>query len=107
MVHVFEKADRTNIFTTYYGNFASESPSVSLHNCCMEKVSYSIVDIPHQDLPDPEDYDGKWSSSPSWYEAVTTLLPPAPESIIHLTMCGCKAGCKTQRCKCKLLGIAS
>ena len=52
--------------------------------------------IPHQDLPDPEDYGWKWSSSPSWYEAVATLLPPVPESIIHLTMCGCKAGCKTQ-----------
>ena len=61
--------------------------------------------IPHQDLPDPEDYGWKWSSSPSWYEAVTILLPPAPESIIHLTMCGCNAGCKTQRCKCKKNGL--
>ena len=52
--------------------------------------------IPHQDLPDLEDYGWKWSSSPSWYEAVATLLPPTPERIIHLTMCGCKAGCKTQ-----------
>ena len=55
--------------------------------------------IPHLDLPDAEDYGRNWSSSPSWYEAVATLLPPAPESIIHLTMCGCKAVCKTQQFK--------
>ena len=61
--------------------------------------------IPHQDLSDSEDYGWKWSSSPSWYKAVTTLLPPAPESIIHLTMCGCKAGCKIQRCKCQKNGL--
>ena len=93
MVHVFEKADRIIIFTTYLGNFASKSPLLLLHNCCMEKVSY------------PEDYGSKWLSSPSLYEAVTTLLPPASESIIHLTICGCKAGCRIQRCKCKKNGL--
>ena len=61
--------------------------------------------IPHQDLPDPEDYGWKWLSYPSWYEAVTALLPSALESIIHLTMCRCKAGCKTQGCKCKKNGL--
>ena len=61
--------------------------------------------IPHHDLLDPQDYGWKWSSSPSWYETVTTQLPPAPESIIHLTMCGCNAGCKTKRCKCKKNGL--
>ena len=61
--------------------------------------------IPHQDLPEPEDYGWKWLSSASWYEVTTTLLLPAPESIIHLTMCGCKAGCKAQRCKCKKNGL--
>ena len=30
--------------------------------------------IPQQDLPDPEDYSWKWSSSLSWYKVVTTLL---------------------------------
>ena len=67
-------------------------------------VAWKKVHISHQDLSDPEDCEWKWSSSPSWHEAVTTLLPPAPESIIHLTMCGCKAGCKTQECKCKKNG---
>ena len=61
--------------------------------------------ISHQDLPDLEDYGWKWPSSPSWHIAVTTLLPPAPESIIHLIVCGYKAGYKTQRYKCKKKGM--
>ena len=61
--------------------------------------------VPHQNLRNPEDYGWKWLISPSWYEVVAALLPPAPESIIHLTMSGCKAECKTQRCKCKKNGL--
>ena len=29
-----------------------------------------------------------------------TINPPARESIIELTACGCKAGCKSDRCQC-------
>ena len=34
------------------------------------------------------------------YDAVVTKLPPAPESIIELTVCGCKTCCNSNRCKC-------
>ena len=34
------------------------------------------------------------------YDAIMTTLPPAPESVIELTLCGCKTGCNTNRCKC-------
>ena len=30
-----------------------------------------------------------------------TTNPPAPESIIELTACGCKTGCKSDRCRCR------
>ena len=35
------------------------------------------------------------------YEEVRTTLLPAPESIIHLTVCHCKTRCVTKRCKCR------
>ena len=33
------------------------------------------------------------------YDAAMTKLPPAPELIIKLTVCGCKTGCNINRCK--------
>ena len=35
----------------------------------------------------------------------TTTLPPAPESIIHLTVCHCKTKCVTVWCKCRKNGL--
>ena len=35
------------------------------------------------------------------YEGRTTDLFPAPEATIAMTVCECKSGCKTGRCKCK------
>ena len=34
------------------------------------------------------------------YDATKTTLQPEPESIIDMTVCGCKAGCNTNWCKC-------
>ena len=56
--------------------------------------------IPHQDLSDPADYGQKWSSSPSWYGSGDYTTP---ESVIHLTMCGCKTMCKKNGLKCSEL----
>ena len=83
----------TNLFELRWYIFSTESTSLpptreTLRQKFLRSHYTTVVwkksNIPHQDLPGPEDYDWKWSNSPSWYEAVTTLLAPAPESIMHL-----------------------
>ena len=51
-------------------------------------------------LPDPEDYGWKWDNQHQMYDAIMTTLPPSLESIIELTVCGCKTGYNTNQCKC-------
>ena len=34
-----------------------------------------------------------------------TTLPPAPESVIDLSICRCKTGCNSLRCKCRKNGL--
>ena len=65
----------------------------------------SHLTSPSPSLPDPEDYGWKWDSKNSLYEAIMTTLPPAPETIIHLTVCQCKTTCITNRCKCRKSGL--
>ena len=57
--------------------------------------------ISFQLLPDPLDF--MWNKDvDKCYEPVTTTLLPAPQSIIHLTVCSCKTvKCADNRCKCK------
>ena len=57
--------------------------------------------LPSPTLPDPVLYGWKLKSTGDMYEAVTTTLLPAPESIIHLSVCGCTTKCITLRCKCR------
>lgn len=57
--------------------------------------------VPDPSLHDPEEYGWKWNTDLQLYDAVMTTLPPDPENIIKLTMCSCKTGCRTIRCKCR------
>ena len=52
-------------------------------------------------LPDPTEFGWYWESNAKTYEPTMTTLPPAPESVIDLSMCHCKTKCTTLRCKCK------
>ena len=61
--------------------------------------------LPSPLLPDPGDYGWKWDSSSSPYEAVTTTLSLASETIIHLIVCNCETSCATVRCKCRKSGL--
>ena len=60
--------------------------------------------VPSQSLPNSEEYGWKLDTNKE-YEAVTTTLPPAPESIIHQTVCHCKSKCVIIRCKCHKNGL--
>ena len=60
--------------------------------------------VPFQALPNLEEYGWKLDAIEE-YEAVMTTLPPAPESIIHLTVCHWKTECVTMRCKCRKNGL--
>ena len=66
---------------------------------------WKLSHVPSPLLPDPNDFGWKWNSSNSLYEAVTTTLAPAPDSIIHLTVCNCKTSCISLRCKCRKIGL--
>ena len=56
--------------------------------------------LQHPNLPDPNNYGWKWDLNRKIFDPVMTINPPARESIIELTACGCKAGCKSDRCQC-------
>ena len=63
-------------------------------------LQWKSTHIPCPQLPDPEDYGWKWDNEHLMDDAIMTTLPPAPESITELTVCGYKTGCNTNRCKC-------
>ena len=56
--------------------------------------------LQHPNLPDPNNYGWKWDLNREIFDPVMTTNPPAPKSIIELTACGCKTGCKLNRCRC-------
>ena len=62
-------------------------------------LQWKSAHIPSPQLPDPEDYGWNWDSQ-HHHDAIMTTLPPAPGSILELTVCGCKTGCNTNRYKC-------
>ena len=57
--------------------------------------------LPSPELPDPNEYGWIWDENKEIFEPVMTTNPPAPDSIMELTSCGCKTGCQTDRCRCR------
>ena len=45
--------------------------------------------LQHPNLPDPNNCGWKWDLNREIFDPVMTTNPPAPESIIELTACGC------------------
>ena len=62
-------------------------------------LQWKSAHIPPPRLPNPEEYGWKWNTKMQLYDAVVTKLPPAPASIIELTVCGCKTDCNTSKKK--------
>lgn len=50
----------------------------------------------------PEDWG--WHTVGDSLNPVTTLLPPAPDNLLNLISCKCRAGCQ-QRCECRRSGL--
>ena len=46
-----------------------------------------------------------WIIEKGAYVPVRCLSPPAPNAVIELTKCGCKAGCKDLKCTCFKNGL--
>ena len=67
-------------------------------------LQWKSAHLPEPSLPDPEEYGWIWNDDFQMYDAVMTKLPPAPETIVELTVCSCETGCTTNRCKCKKNG---
>lgn len=42
-----------------------------------------------------------WQIVDGELQIVWMTRPPAPDSILEFIHCGCKTGCKTQRCSCR------
>ena len=58
------------------------------------------------DLPDPKDFGWCWDEETYSYEGIMTTLPPAPESVIDLSLCRCKTKCVSLRCVCRKNGMS-
>ena len=54
--------------------------------------------LPYQQLPNPENYG--WELNGDSLDPIMTDNLPAPIALIELSMCSCKTGCKTGRCRC-------
>ena len=57
--------------------------------------------LQHPNLPGPNNYEWKWDLNRETFDPIMTTNPPAPESIIEWTACGCDTGCKLDRCRCR------
>ncbi|XP_066928999.1 uncharacterized protein [Clytia hemisphaerica] len=53
---------------------------------------------PFQQLPDPLGYG--WELNGTSIDSIMTDNLPAPIALIELSMCKCKTGCQSKRCKC-------
>ena len=53
-------------------------------------IQQKSANINWPSLPDPNDYGWLFNGKDQVFEPVMTSLAPAPESIIHLTVCNCK-----------------
>ena len=54
--------------------------------------------LPYQQLHNPENYG--WELNGDSLDPIMKDNLPAPISLIEWSMCSCKTGCKTRRCKC-------
>ena len=57
--------------------------------------------VQYPNLPGPNNYGWKWDLNREIFDPVMTTNPPALVPIIALTACGCKTGCKLDRCRCR------
>ena len=53
--------------------------------------------IPLPQSPNPNDFGWNWNQDDKIYEPLMTTNPPAPDSIIKLSVCRCRTGCKSGR----------
>jgi len=70
------------------------------HYQCMVWCNDIVSDV---HLPDPTLYG--WSNCDGRYIPVVTDLKPAPEAIVELVRCKCKAGRCTSHCSCRVTGM--
>ena len=72
--------------------------------------SYFVANIwsqshkPIMDMLDPIRF-GWERSDDKKLVAISTLLPPAPDVIVEMSLCRCKTPCNTMRCVCKKVGL--
>ena len=64
-----------------------------------EKVSRAHY-ISNPSFPNPNDNDCCFNQNTEVHKPIMTQLAPAPEPILHLTVCSCGIKHTTNRCKC-------
>ena len=69
-------------------------------------LQWKLSHLPTQNLPDPNEYGWSWNDESSTYVPIMTTLPPAPESIISLSLCRCKTNCESLRYVCRKNGLS-
>ena len=62
-------------------------------------MQWKSSQLQHPNFSDPNNYGWKRDLNRKIFDPLKTTNPPAPESIIEFTACGCKTGCKSDRCR--------
>ena len=81
----------------------------SSNSCCTQVQDYQnsadVIDLEiipptkaNTTSPDPGNYG--WEMKDDQYVPIKTDQLPAPDAVIQMSLCKCRTGCNTMRCKC-------
>ena len=94
-----------HLFTKYQFDSSKLPPTKKTLRQMVLRAHYTPLQwksphIPSPQLPNPNEFGWNWNKDDHIFGPVMTTNPPAPESIIELSSCRCKSGCRSGRCRC-------
>ncbi len=94
---------RWNLFSKFQWEAGQLPPTSSALKCKVFRSHFCCIVLKRslqgtQNLPSPEGYG--WEINDGTLEQIMTDNLPAPIALIELSVCSCKTGCTTKRCKC-------
>lgn len=116
---LYGAADGENLDSLRYRKFASKVVTNSLSSVQVQtlpptsdaaaqhckRVYYQIQEWTNTSV---ENYDAKdwgWLLKGGQLHPIRTILPAAPDALLHVVRCKCKSNCDTRRCTCRKHGL--
>lgn len=100
---------RWYMFSKYQHDSTSLPPTIEafkmkiLRSHLVTKI-WAQSHLPKMNIPDPTSH-GWVRLDDGGLKPLTTLLPPAPEAVIEMSLCRCKKSCVSKKCSCVKSGI--